>query len=211
MRYEEITKERFYQFWNPGDDLFCVKVFKEPNQQCRLCDHTPITWNHVIYNRRTDASLIVGSVCVVQISKLMSDYSSDKRIYYPSLYKKAAEVVNSKLPQAVTVDDLPFKKAAEIVNSKYPKTIPRDDSPLISDDLPFVFGIPPFISGDDLMRDYLVGIEQCIENDSQEYNYDEEDLNIMMQELTLYQEHWARSEETGWFYDDGDDEPSENY
>jgi len=69
--YWNTLKQRLNEFWQPGQEIICLRIFKEENSQCELCDHQPITWNHVLINLQTRETLNVGSRCVENSKKYL--------------------------------------------------------------------------------------------------------------------------------------------
>lgn len=102
--YWNKVKKRVKEFWQPNDKILCVRVFKSEDQTCQLCGYHPISWNHVLKNRRTLQTLTVGSVCVHKFTKAVKELGHDLTVaYLPNLHP-AVKLLNKKYPGTANVD-----------------------------------------------------------------------------------------------------------
>jgi len=62
--YWDRVIETLKSFWQPGDTLRCVHVYRKRDSWCQMCGHSPITRNFVLRNETTGQTLIVGSECI---------------------------------------------------------------------------------------------------------------------------------------------------
>ena len=114
--YWERIKQTLKGFWQPGDDLACIKVFPLSNSTCQLCGKHPILWNHVLQNNRSFKTLTVGSDCVHNFKVAVEQLHQDVMIFYPSRYHRPARIINENHPGTVILSDtntLPQDVAAD--------------------------------------------------------------------------------------------------
>ena len=116
--YWETIIENLSSFCKPGDQIFCKYIFKEDGQVCDLCGHSPITWNHVLINKRTGDEMIVGSNCVHNFKEGLKRLHFDLEITYPNKYEKIANRINEKYPGTVVIDEYGHE-----VEEDYPEEI----------------------------------------------------------------------------------------
>ena len=101
--YWERVRKTLAEFYKPGDYIHCVKVFDRPNSTCQLCNHTPITRNHVLRNARTSRGLVVGNRCVHQYKIVVEEMGYDGTVDYLPQYHRAVEFINTRYPGTARV------------------------------------------------------------------------------------------------------------
>ena len=103
--YWSIITERLKLFWQPGDRIECGSIYSQQDGTCELCDKFPITWHHVLLNRRTWQTMTVGSECVHNYEEGIRRLGFTDRIRFPQRYVKAAQHFNDRHPGAVIILD----------------------------------------------------------------------------------------------------------
>lgn len=98
--------QRLKEFWEPGQDIICLRGFKRQDSQCELCDYYPITWSHMIINSQTGECMRLGSLCVQNFRKVIEKKSEDKFLEFDKYLKainkdNKSGVVNIKYTLAV--------------------------------------------------------------------------------------------------------------
>jgi hypothetical protein len=111
--YWNKVKGKVNEFWQLNDKILCIKVFKSENQTCQLCGYHPISWNHVLENKRTLKTLTVGSVCVYKFTKAVKELGHNLKIGYPSRFSPAVELLNKKYPGTAAVDKYFYERENE--------------------------------------------------------------------------------------------------
>jgi len=89
--YWKILEKRLKEFWKPGQEVICIRVFKKEDSQCELCDYQPITWNFVLINIQTTNALRVGSRCVKNFRKVIDGLDSEAKFLLFDKYHKSID------------------------------------------------------------------------------------------------------------------------
>ena len=116
--YYKTIEKKLKEFWKKGDQILGTNVFRAPNSICQLCGHTPITWNHVLLNERTNEILKVGSNCVINFRKVLEKLGSKEKILYFEKHKKAVELLNTKYEGTAKIIPFPAKQLMEQFSKK---------------------------------------------------------------------------------------------
>jgi hypothetical protein len=88
--------EKLTQFWKPGDEIICTRVFRRSNNSCYLCGNTPIEWHHVLLNPNTNQTIDVEFSCVIDIKKIMEQLDSSQKILFFPQYSEEVKHLNSQ-------------------------------------------------------------------------------------------------------------------
>jgi hypothetical protein len=89
--YRQIVESRLRRFVRNADDVMCVGVFTLQDQQCKVCDYHPITWNYIIENLATHERLIAGSECICNYEVILKEWGyQPEYIVYPTYFLRYA-------------------------------------------------------------------------------------------------------------------------
>ena len=91
-----IREDRLKQFWRPGDELICTRIFRRSCNDCYLCGNTPIEWHHVLLNTVSNQMIDVEFSCVIEMKKILEKLGSDQKILFFPQYKEEVEHLNSQ-------------------------------------------------------------------------------------------------------------------
>lgn len=89
--YSQKLETKLRNFWRPGDEIICTRIFRWSNNDCYLCGHTPIEWHHVLLNSISNETIDVEFSCVINMKKILEKLGSDQKILF---FPKYAEEVN---------------------------------------------------------------------------------------------------------------------
>lgn len=79
---------KFKNFWKPGDQIICTRIFRRSNNECFLCGHTPIEWHHVLLNTISNEIVDVEFSCVIDMKKILEKSGSDQKIlFFPNILR----------------------------------------------------------------------------------------------------------------------------
>lgn len=87
---------KFKQFWKPGDEIICTRVFRRSSNNCYLCGNTPIEWHHVLLNPISNQTIDVEFSCVVDMKKIMEQLGSSQKILFFPRYSEDVKRLNSQ-------------------------------------------------------------------------------------------------------------------
>lgn len=104
---------KFKNFWKPGDQIICTRIFRRSNNECFLCGHTPIEWHHVLLNTISNEIVDVEFSCVIDMKKILEKSGSDQKILFFPKYIEDATHLNSQY--AGTAAILEFNANTQVV------------------------------------------------------------------------------------------------
>lgn len=116
--YWQTLEQRLTEFWKPGQEIVCLRIFRAENSQCELCDKQPITWNHVLINRQTGESMKVGSHCVNNFQKVIDKLDADANILFLDKHRPLAGENNNGYSRNVINFDETVAVLAKILDKK---------------------------------------------------------------------------------------------
>ena len=90
----EDIKEKLKNFWRPGDELICTRIFRWSNNNCYLCGNTPIELHHVLLNTVTNQTIDVELSCVINMKKIMEELGSNQKILFFPKYSDEVDSLN---------------------------------------------------------------------------------------------------------------------
>ena len=96
-------EERLKQFWRPGDEIICTRIFRRSGNNCYLCGNTPIEWHHVLLNTMTNETIDVEFSCVINIKKIMEKLGAVQKIRFFPQYYEEVEHLNSQYPGTAAI------------------------------------------------------------------------------------------------------------
>lgn len=88
--------EKLTQFWKPGDEIICTRVFRRSSNDCYLCGNTPIEWHHVLLNPISNQTIDVEFSCVIYMKKIMEQLGSTQKILFFPQYSEEVKHLNSQ-------------------------------------------------------------------------------------------------------------------
>ncbi len=94
-RYQLLV-EKLMQFWRPGDEIICTRVFRRSSNNCYLCGNTPIEWHHVLLNPISNQTIDVEFSCVIDMKKTMEQLGSSQKILFFPQYSEEVKHLNSQ-------------------------------------------------------------------------------------------------------------------
>jgi len=100
-------------FWRPGDQIICTRIFRWSNNNCYLCGHTPIEWHHVLLNTISNMTIDVEFSCLIDMKKMLEKLGSDQRILFFPKYAEEANHLNSQYAGIAAILD--FNANTQIV------------------------------------------------------------------------------------------------
>jgi hypothetical protein len=104
--YRAAIEASLREFVNNGDDVVCIGYFVYNSGQCKMCDHVPIKWHYVLENLRSRKTLIVGSECVENYQRILSEWGyRPEYLVFPTFLRAYARWILEKNPNAVVFDD----------------------------------------------------------------------------------------------------------
>lgn len=119
--YWQTLAQRSIKFWKPGQEIFCLRIFKLEDSQCELCDHQPITWNYVLINVQTGETMNVGSRCVNNFQKIIDRLNSGTNILFLKKHHgllTGKDNKNSDLGNVINLDETKVTVLARVLNKK---------------------------------------------------------------------------------------------
>ena len=90
-------KNRLKRFWRPGDEVICTRIFRRSNNDCYLCDNSPIEWHHVLLNSISNQTIDVEFSCVINIKKILEEWGSNQKILFFNKYAEEASHLNDSV------------------------------------------------------------------------------------------------------------------
>jgi len=115
----EINKDwkhaetKMKNFWRPGDEIICTRIFRSSNNECYLCGHTPIEWHHVLLHSISNEIIDVEFSCVINMKKMLEEWGSDQKILFFPKYSDEANHINSEY--AGTASMVEFNSNIEVI------------------------------------------------------------------------------------------------
>lgn len=106
-------KNRLKQFWRPGDQIICTRIFRWSNNNCYLCRNTPIEWHHVLLNSISNQTIDVEFSCVINMKKILEALGSNQKILFFKKYAEEAEHLNSQYEG--TAEILEFNSNTDVI------------------------------------------------------------------------------------------------
>jgi len=94
-KYQSLV-EKLTQFWKPGDEIICTRVFRRSSNSCYLCGNTPIEWHHVLLNPISNQTIDVEFSCVIDMKKIMEQLGSSQKILFFPQYSEEVKHLNSQ-------------------------------------------------------------------------------------------------------------------
>ncbi len=116
-------EERFKQFWRPGDDIICTRVFRRSGNKCYLCGNSPIEWHHVLLNTITNQTIDVEFSCVINIKKILAKLGADQKILFFPQYSEEVEHLNSQYPGTAAIVQFSFNPDVMVQLLSKPKDL----------------------------------------------------------------------------------------
>ncbi len=116
MKTDERKKleERLRNFWRPGDEIICTRIFRWSNNNCYLCGHSPIEWHHVLLNTISNQTIDVEFSCVINIKKILEELGSDQKILFFPKYTEDVIHLNSQHQSTAAI--LEFNANTEVIS-----------------------------------------------------------------------------------------------
>jgi len=135
MNSDNYTKllHRMKKFWRPGDEIICTRIFRWSNNNCYLCDHTPIDWHHVLLNTISDETIDVELSCVIKMKKIIENLGSDQKILFFPKYAKEANHLNSQYVGTASILEFSANAQAIALMLSKPKDLNYQQIRLILD------------------------------------------------------------------------------
>lgn len=96
--YWDRVSASISEFWSRGQELRCMRIYRQENGTCQMCGHKPIKWQYVLHNQQTGGVLIVGRECIKNYKVVTGE-----QVVFPERFKKAAEFLNGRYPACVVV------------------------------------------------------------------------------------------------------------
>jgi hypothetical protein len=91
----QFAANKLKQFWRPGDEIICTRIFRRSDNECYLCGNTPIEWHHVLLNSISSQTIDVELSCVIRIKKTLEEWGSDQKILFFKKYEEETAHLNS--------------------------------------------------------------------------------------------------------------------
>jgi len=91
----KILEEKLSNFWRPGDEIICTRIFRWSINNCYLCGHSPIEWHHVLLNTVSNQIIDVEFSCVIEMKKILEKLGSDQKILFFPQYEEEVNHLNS--------------------------------------------------------------------------------------------------------------------
>lgn len=113
LQKEDARKTKLQQFWRPGDEIICTRIFRRSDNKCYLCGNMPIEWHHVLLNTISYQTIDVERTCVIEIKKMLEERGSDQKILFFKKYGQEAEHLNQL--HKGTADILVFNSNTEVI------------------------------------------------------------------------------------------------
>lgn len=101
------------QFWRPGDEIICTRIFRRSNNACYLCGHSPIEWHHVLLNSISNETIDVEFSCVINMKRIFEEWGPDQKILFFKKYTEEANHLNSQYEG--TAEILEFNSNADVM------------------------------------------------------------------------------------------------
>jgi hypothetical protein len=92
----QLLIDKLKQFWRPGDEIICTRIFRLSDNSCYLCGHTPIEWHHVLLNSTSNQTIDVEFSCVIRMKKILEELGSDQNFLFFPKYTEEVEHLNSQ-------------------------------------------------------------------------------------------------------------------
>lgn len=109
----QFAGNKLKQFWRPGDEIICTRIFRRSDNECYLCGNTPIEWHHVLLNSISNQTIDVELPCVIKIKKFLEERGSDQKILFFKKYEAEAAHINRM--HAGTAGILEFNSNTEVL------------------------------------------------------------------------------------------------
>ncbi len=105
---------KFRNFWKPGDEIICTRIFRWSNNNCYLCGYSPIEWHHVLLNTISNQTIDVEFSCVINIKKILEELGSDQKILFFPRYTEDVIHLNSQYQSTAAI--LEFNSNTEVIS-----------------------------------------------------------------------------------------------
>ena len=83
------------QFWKPGDEIICTRIFRRSDNECYLCGKTPIEWHHGLLNTVSNQIIDVELSCVIEMKRILEELGSAQKVLFFPQYEEEVNHINS--------------------------------------------------------------------------------------------------------------------
>ncbi|MCE5266074.1 MAG: hypothetical protein LLG97_21395 [Deltaproteobacteria bacterium] len=109
----EKRSTKIQEFWRPGDEIICTRIFRRSDNRCYLCGNTPIEWHHVFSNTISNQTVDIERACLAEMLKQLNELGFRQKILFFKKYAAEAEQLNRL--QGDTAGILEFNTNTEVI------------------------------------------------------------------------------------------------